>query len=271
MSTANLQRFTGLADHYDACRPRPPAGLPDLLCQLAGVARPRLVVDLGSGTGLSTRIWAGRAEAVVGIEPNADMRRRAEAQPKAGVRYQPGRSTATGLPDGAADIVTCAQCLHWMDPELTFAEVTRILRPGGIFAAYDYDWPPACHWEVEEAFLAFRERVDALEAARGTPPGLHRWPKGEHLARMRASGRFRYTRELLMHHVETGDAARLIELATSGSGAGALLRAGASEAELGLDRLRATAECAFGNGALPWHFGYRIRIGVRIAATARHP
>jgi len=46
---------------------------------------------------------------------------------------------ATDLPDGCADIVTCSQSLHWMVPESTFAEVARILRPGGVFATYDYD------------------------------------------------------------------------------------------------------------------------------------
>jgi len=75
---ANLERFSGFADRYDARRPMPPAALVDLLTQLAQVTQPRLIVDIGCGTGLSTRIWAGRAEKVIGIEPNADMRRQAE-------------------------------------------------------------------------------------------------------------------------------------------------------------------------------------------------
>ena len=41
---------------------------------LAGVERPALVVDLGSGTGLSTRFWAEHADAVVGVEPTPEMR-----------------------------------------------------------------------------------------------------------------------------------------------------------------------------------------------------
>ena len=53
--SANVKRFTGFADVYDAYRPRPPAVLADVLCGLAGVERPTLVVDLGSGTGSSTR------------------------------------------------------------------------------------------------------------------------------------------------------------------------------------------------------------------------
>jgi predicted O-methyltransferase YrrM len=49
----------------------------DLLTQLIDTPHPRLVVDLGSGTGLSTVLWGERAERVIGIEPNADMRNEA--------------------------------------------------------------------------------------------------------------------------------------------------------------------------------------------------
>jgi predicted RNA methylase len=41
---------------------------------LAGGRRPKLVVDLGAGTGLSTRVWATEADSVVGVEPNDAMR-----------------------------------------------------------------------------------------------------------------------------------------------------------------------------------------------------
>ena len=138
-NTSNIERFSGFADCYDSYRPKPPTIIVDILTQLAAVARPRLVVDLGCGTGLSTRIWSGRAEEVIGIDPNADMLRRAEVNAAENVRYQDGLSTRTGLPDGCADIVTCSQSLHWMEPAPTFAEAARILRPGGVFAAYDCD------------------------------------------------------------------------------------------------------------------------------------
>ena len=69
MST-NRDVFSHVAEHYDIYRPSAPAVLPGLLTQMAQVAIPSLVVDLGSGTGLSTFIWAERAKAVLGIELN---------------------------------------------------------------------------------------------------------------------------------------------------------------------------------------------------------
>ncbi len=262
---ANVERFSGFADCYDDTRPRPPAALVDVLTQLARAPRPRLVVDLGSGTGLSTRIWAGRADAVVGIEPNADMRREAEKRTAglAGIRYQEGLSTATGLPDACADIVTISQALHWMEPAPTLGEVARILRPGGVFAAIDCDWPPTMDWEVEEAYQALMLRVNLEEATRRASPGVRKWGKGDHLTRMQSSGQFRYVKEVLLHQVEQGDAERLVGLARSQGSVAALLRAGLSDAEIGLEDLRAVAQRVLGDAPAPWFFSYRVRVGVK--------
>jgi ubiquinone/menaquinone biosynthesis C-methylase UbiE len=91
----------------------PPPALLDLLCQFAQAPTPALVVDLGSGTGLSTAVWAERARRVIGIEPLEAMRRTAEARYQfSHVSFCDGSAQHTGLPDGAVDVVTCAQSLH---------------------------------------------------------------------------------------------------------------------------------------------------------------
>ncbi|MBI4770847.1 MAG: class I SAM-dependent methyltransferase [Chloroflexi bacterium] len=263
---ANVERFTGFARVYNSYRPRPPAALLELLPRLARVERPRLAVDLGSGTGLSTRFWAGRAGSVIGVEPSDDMRREARRQTTdRNVSYRPGFSHATGLPGGRADLVTCSQSLHWMEPDSTFAEVARRVgvRPGGVFAAYDCDWPPILPaWQAEQAYQSFMERLQRLEKEHGLREDARRWHKGEHLARMEASGRFRYTREMLLHHVESGNAGRLVGLALSQGHVQAMLERGFSEAELGLDELRAAARRTLSEAPGSWLFCYRVRVGV---------
>ncbi len=265
---ANLDRFSGFADRYDAYRPQPPTVLLDILTQLARVARPRRVVDLGSGTGLSTLIWSPRADEVIGVEPNADMRQKAEArtaaQPDArNVRYIDAVSSQTGLPDASADIVTCSQSLHWMDPQPTFAEVARILRPGGVFAAYDADWPPTMNWEAECAYREFVERAEQIGARRGWYRGVIKWKKQEHLARMQASGYFRYAKEIVVHHIEPGDAERLVGLALSQGGVATLLEHGMTEEQISLDRFRVAAQHALGDRPAPWYFSYRVRLDIK--------
>jgi SAM-dependent methyltransferase len=245
---------------YDANRPSPPGALLDVLCLEAEVERPGLVVDLGSGTGLSTRAWADRADEVVGVEASAEMRARAEQETTApNVRYVQAYAQETGLPAGDADLVTCSQSFHWMEPEPTLAEVARILRPGGVFAAYDYDWPPVCNWEVEQAFS---ELVRLVGKARGIPKKL-RYDKSDHLDRMEASGHFRFVREVPLHSRERGSAQRIVGMALSLGPLAVLLEGGKSEEELGLAQLREAADRAFGDREVEFVMGYRIRLGVK--------
>jgi len=263
---ANVERFTGFVDVYDAFRPRPPLALLDILTQLARAPRPALVVDLGSGTGPSTAIWAARAASVVGVEPSDDMRGQAEARiagEPANVRYHAGYANATGLPDGCADIVTCSQSLHWMEPVSTFAEIARVLRHGGVFAAYDCDLPPTLNVEIEQACQAFAVQKHVAERAHGFSRDVRAWDKQGHLERMRASGQFRLTKEIVLHHVEQGGAERLVGLELSQGGVATLLKNGVSEDEIGITALRETARRLLGDAVVPWYFSYRVRLGVK--------
>jgi len=249
------------AARYDRFRPRPPKALLDVLRLYARSERPALVVDLGCGTGLSTRAWSGAAERALGIEPNAAML--AVVEPAPGVEYREAFASKTGVADGTADIVTCSQSLHWMEPEPTFAEAARILRPGGVFAAYDYDWPPAVDPEVDEAFHAYQARRRDARMARGLMRGADHWPKHEHLERMQASGRFRYAREILLHSIEDGNAERIGGFARSLGLPVADLSDDELEEELRIDELEAVARRVLGDRTAPFFFSYRVRIGVR--------
>ena len=260
----NIGRFTGFADLYDQHRAGPPGVLAPLLAQFTGRARPDLVVDLGSGTGLSTRYWADKAARVIGIEPTPDMRRQAEAATTAGnISYREGFSHQTGLPAHCAEVVVCLQALHWMEPAATFAEAARILKPGGVFAACDYDWPPATgSWEAEAAYEACIRTARRLETELGLAAGLKQWDKAGHLARMQASGCFRYTRESVVHHEDAGDAERFVGLLLSQGYVAALRRAGRSEDELGITNLREVARRTLGGKPRPWIWSARVLLGV---------
>lgn len=257
--------WTGEAARYDRARPAPPSILPDLFSQLIQTPQPTLVVDLGSGTGLSTMLWEGRAHKVLGIEPNADMRAQAiqKAHQKVSIEFQEGFAHQTGLPDNCADIVTCSQSFHWMEPTTTLAEIARILRPGGLFAAYDYDWPPVFNWEVERVYQEVDARFKALLEERGLVQKLPQWSKLRHLERIRASSYFRFSRELLLHHVEQGDAARFLEIILTNTYSHQFKLQTITEQEIGFDRLKQAALQHIGSRSIPWYFGYHVRIGIK--------
>ncbi len=300
---ANAHRFSGFADLYDAVRPVPPATLAEVITTYAG-SRPQCVVDLGSGTGLSTR-WAGEwSSEVIGIEPSTDMRQRAAAVAgPANIRYEPGWSNATGLAEGCADVVLAVQALHWMEPTSTFVEVGRLLRPGGVFAAIDCDWPPSVGdalaeqaWHSARATVALHERLLAARSGRTPSPrvassspqsddlrpagsvdataavviadGVQFWHKGQHLARMVASQQFVHCVEIAALGEERGGSERFVQLFRSQGDYQALRRHDVDDNTLGLDQFAAEVDAAIGTSERPFWFTYRARIGVR-GATAR--
>jgi SAM-dependent methyltransferase len=239
------------------------------------------VVDLGSGTGLSSRwaaTWAGQ---VIGIEPNDDMRTVAGSRPAPGVTYRSGWSFRTGLEDGSADIVIAVQAMHWMEPGTTLAEVARLLRPGGVFAVIDADWPPVAGLaRAEQAWVAVHRRTRALEALaaagageaelrrairemgrddpapgdddiadpwrdRTTPDGTRSWAKAHHLERLRNCGHFAFVRELLFNQEEDGGPERFIALFSSQGGYQTFRRLGLTDDDLGMDHFRDEVEAAY--------------------------
>jgi SAM-dependent methyltransferase len=123
-------RFTGLSGVYAKNRPDYPPDAIDHIIRVCGLGTDTLLVDVGSGTGISTRLFAARGIPVIGVEPNDEMRARAEAE--AGeARYVKGTAEATGLADGCATAVLAAQAFHWFDAAAALREFHRILRPEG--------------------------------------------------------------------------------------------------------------------------------------------
>ena len=256
----------GFAERYDRFRPRPAPAVLETLVRHA-VAEPELVVDLGSGTGLSARAWASRAGRVIGVEANPAMVEQARAATTAAnVGYVERYAHDTGLPAGAADIVTCAQSFHWMDPGAVLPEAARLLRPGGVFAAYDYDVVPVIEPRLDAAFAAnVAARGEARERL-GLEAGSATWPKHEHLAQLRSSGLFGYTREVHCHAEAEIDAEGLVGLAYAIGGPDAIFGEQAPDVTRTFEQLQAAAEQVLGDRPRPMLMGYTIRLGV----TARN-
>jgi SAM-dependent methyltransferase len=130
-----LSRFTGLADVYARARPSYPQEAIDWIATHCALTPPAVLVDVGCGTGISSRLFAERGVQVIGIEPNAEMRARAEAEPlsthAAVLTFHDGRAEQTGLPDSIADAVLAAQAFHWFETEAALQEFHRVLLPLG--------------------------------------------------------------------------------------------------------------------------------------------
>ena len=125
------------------------AALPDRAVEsFAGVGNPfslrRLVrgekvVDVGSGAGFDSFIAAGQVGPggqVVGIDMTSEMlakaRQTAGALGLAHVEFREGLAEALPVPDGWADVVISNGVINLCaDKQAVFAEIFRVLRPGG--------------------------------------------------------------------------------------------------------------------------------------------
>jgi SAM-dependent methyltransferase len=72
------------------------------------------------------------------IATDASAAQVAVAAPHANVLYRVASAEASGLDPSSVDIVTVAQALHWFQLAPFYAEVERVLRPGGVLAAWTY-------------------------------------------------------------------------------------------------------------------------------------
>ncbi|MEZ6188244.1 MAG: class I SAM-dependent methyltransferase [Planctomycetota bacterium] len=123
--------FADRAEDYARWRPGYPRAAID--AALAGLPAPATVVDVGCGTGISTRALADAGAHVLGVEPDPAMLAHAQAA-GGGPRYAVGRAERLPLADASCDLVVVAQAFHWFQRDAALQEFQRVLRPGGRLA-----------------------------------------------------------------------------------------------------------------------------------------
>lgn len=143
--------FSGVASDYAAFRPQYPVELFEWLASVC--PRHEVAWDCACGSGQASLPLASHFSLVVGTDASATQVAVAEATEK--VRFAVAESERAPLADGAFDLVTVAQALHWFVGEAFFEEVRRVIRPGGVFAAWTYGMPHIVVHDVERAVHEF--------------------------------------------------------------------------------------------------------------------
>ena len=99
-----------------------------------GGRKPSRTLDIGCGTGLSTRALAALGT-VVGIDISAPMLREAA---RSRLRLARGRAERLPFPAASFDLVTMGSAFHWCEPGPLGAEFRRVLAAGGHLAVFDH-------------------------------------------------------------------------------------------------------------------------------------
>ncbi len=123
-------RFSSRVDDYIRYRPSYPAEIAPLLARECGLSAESTVADIGSGTGFLTKLFLDHGCAVIGVEPNQEMRAAGERSLARYPRFTSiaGRAEHTGLADSSVDMVAAGQAFHWFDVPAARLEFRRILR-----------------------------------------------------------------------------------------------------------------------------------------------
>ena len=105
-----------------------------------------VVVDVGCGSGQSTFFLCDHFKTVIGVDASAAQI--ANAQKKItqmlpenkyqNIEFKVGNAYNLPVESSSADIITCASCWHWLNPDVFYKEVNRVLKPNGVLAIYGY-------------------------------------------------------------------------------------------------------------------------------------
>jgi len=131
---AFADHFSGHASDYAAYRPRYPDALLEAVVRHCTATR--RAWDCGTGNGQAAVALARYVDRVVATDASAEQI--AEATPHERVTYHVAPAGDSPLADASADLVTVAQALHWFALDAFYAEVRRVVRPGGMIAAWTY-------------------------------------------------------------------------------------------------------------------------------------
>jgi ubiquinone/menaquinone biosynthesis C-methylase UbiE len=109
----------------------------------ASIRRWQLAVDVGCGTGQSTVPLCERFDRVVGVDQSVaqlDEARNALTDAiRSKVTYRVSSyDDLSFVEDSSVDLVTSAMAMQYFDVDKFYPEILRVLRPGGVLAAYGY-------------------------------------------------------------------------------------------------------------------------------------
>lgn len=128
--------FSSHAETYAKYRPTYPEALFERLAE--ATSGRELAWDCGCGNGQSALALAQYFEGVIATDGSGPQIAHARRHDR--VHYMIALAEASGIRSNSVDLITVSQALHWFDHPRFYDEVKRVLKPGGVIAAWCYDF-----------------------------------------------------------------------------------------------------------------------------------
>jgi SAM-dependent methyltransferase len=126
--------FSTQSEIYLKSRPTYPDELFKFLSSL--VSSNDLTWDCATGNGQAAVSLSNYFRKVIATDASGQQIK--NAIPHDRVNYSVALADNSGIANNNVDLITIASALHWMDFDKFYKEVNRVLKPGGVFAAWAY-------------------------------------------------------------------------------------------------------------------------------------
>ena len=125
----NFDLFNTKAEIYNNYRPTYSKKCIKFIYDSKIIARSDIIIDVGAGTGILSKLFLDQGNKVFAIEPNMDMRNKCTENLKQYKNFNSINATAenTMLPPHFANAVIAGQAFHWFDLFAFKKECIRIL------------------------------------------------------------------------------------------------------------------------------------------------
>lgn len=186
---ASIYRSERLAESYARFRPPVhPAVCARMMERISPNRQLQTALDVGCGAGASTQALLPYVDRVVGVDPYSGMVKRG-ALNVPGAYFVQGRFESLPFASASFQLVVTAGAINYADVKLALAETSRVLQPGGWFAAYDFSAARrlSVDSELPSRHLAFRARYPS---APGYALDLASLPYAQHGLKLWGSERF---------------------------------------------------------------------------------
>lgn len=127
----STKRFSDRVENYVKYRPDYPPFLINVLENELNFRKDFILADIGSGSGILSKLFLDHGNQVFCVEPNDEMRKAAEIILSEYGNYKSINGTAekTNLEADSIDLIVAGQSYHWFNNSKTKKEFKRILKP----------------------------------------------------------------------------------------------------------------------------------------------